>query len=79
MKVDVITVEQATFKKWQWWSNWIDVAVYQYAGEGILIQMRVSRTNAKHFKSRPFTKWCFQKCELQNISDLTQMKKEGIK
>lgn len=73
MKVDVITVAEATFKsRWRWWSNWIDVALFDNGSKPWLVQMRVSRTNRKQFRAHPITGWGFATvCE---IGDLTQMK-----
>lgn len=51
MKVDVLTVEQVSIGKYRWWSNWIDVAVFDYGSCGYLLQMKVSRRNAKRFKA----------------------------
>ena len=50
MKVDVLTVESIEIKKYRWWSNWVDVCVFDYGGSGYLLQMKVSRFNAKKFK-----------------------------
>lgn len=52
MKVEVLTVDQVKIRPWRWWSNWIDVCVFGYAGVGYVLQMRVSRTNAKQFAHR---------------------------
>ena len=54
MKVAVLTVEDVKINRWRWWSNWIDVAVFNFTGTGHLLQMRVSRTNAKQFRCRRF-------------------------
>ena len=55
MKVDVIQIEQAKFKsRWHWWSNWIDVAVFDYDNDGHLLQMKISRSNAKKFTCKRF-------------------------
>lgn len=52
MKVDVIQVEQAIFKsRCRWWSNWIDIAVFDYVDTSYLIQMKVNRCNGKRFKT----------------------------
>lgn len=74
MKVDVLQVAQAEFKKFSWWSNWVDVAVYNWAGDqGYLLQMKVSRTNAKRFKSRSVTGFLASNVSVGTIGDLTQM------
>jgi hypothetical protein len=78
MKVDVITVEQATFKKWQWWSNWIDVCIFDHDLESFLLQMKVSRTNRKKFAGRPMRPNMFSAyCGTNQVGDLTQMGKGG--
>jgi len=76
MKVDVITVAEATFKsRWRWWSNWIDVAMFDYKYETFLIQMRVSRTNAKAFRSVCVTgDFFYRQVTTTTVGDLTQMK-----
>ena len=50
MKVDVLTINECRLKWWQWWSNWIDIAVFDYSFQPYLLQMRVSRSNAKKFR-----------------------------
>lgn len=51
MKVDVLTVNEISIPEWRWWSNWIDVAVFNFGGGGYLLQMKVSRRNSKRFKA----------------------------
>lgn len=79
MKVDVITVEQVQIKKWRWWSNWIDVAVFDYECRPFLVQMCVSRNNKKKFRSVSITGPTYKQAVSTVIGDLTQMKKEGTK
>ena len=55
MKVDVLTIEDIAIPKWRWWSNWIDVAVFNFGGYGYLLQMKISRTNVKKFTTRSFS------------------------
>lgn len=55
MKVDVIQVAEATFPRFAWRSNWIDIAVFNHDCLPYLLQMRVSRRNAKQFRSRCMT------------------------
>lgn len=31
MKVAVLTVDDVKIRRWHWWSNWIDVAVFDLA------------------------------------------------
>ncbi|MEE9351536.1 MAG: hypothetical protein V3U78_04695 [Thiotrichaceae bacterium] len=48
MKVDVLQVGDAKFAgRFSWWSKWVDVAVFDFDYEGYLLQMRISRLNAK--------------------------------
>ena len=73
MKVDVIQVEQVRFRsRWCWWSNWVDVAVYDYA-RCYLLQMSISRTNKKKFRSVDIPKWDVKSSQ---IGDLTPMSKQ---
>ncbi len=62
MKVEVLQVDEATFKKWSWWSCWIDIAVFSFGGYGYLLQMKISRINAKRFKCR----------SMKSITDVAQ-------
>ena len=54
MKIDVLTVNDVEIKKWRWWSNWVDVAVFNWGSFGYLLQMKVSRWNSKKFKCVSF-------------------------
>jgi hypothetical protein len=54
MKVDVLTINEIGIPKWRWWSNWVDVAVFNFGGDGYLLQMKVSRRNSKQFKAVAF-------------------------
>ncbi|MDD3814410.1 MAG: hypothetical protein PHZ02_07165 [Desulfocapsaceae bacterium] len=73
MKVDVLTVDDVVFKKWRWWSNWIDIAVFDYTSEPFLIQMRISRTNSKKFKAVNITGMFYRQTTTTIVGDLTQM------
>jgi len=57
VKIDVLTVNDVEIKKWRWWSNWVDVAVFDhhhnYSTGAYLLQMKVSRWNGKRFKCVP--------------------------
>lgn len=53
--VKVLTVADVEIKKWRWWSDWIDIAVFDYGGCGHLLQMSISRTNCKRFKCKEFS------------------------
>lgn len=71
MKVDVLQVEQAKFHSFlHFWSNWADVAVYEYAG-GYLLQMSVSRFNKKKFRS---VKIGVHSVTAAQVGDLTSIK-----
>jgi len=50
MKVEVLTVDEVKISKFRWWSNWVDIAVFDYGYCGHLLQMKISRRNAKRFK-----------------------------
>lgn len=74
MKVDVLTIDDVTFKWWQWWSNWVDVAVFDYFSTPFLLQMRVSRTNEKMFNAKRITgKYIYRQSTCLEIGDLVQM------
>lgn len=53
MKIDVLTVNDVDFGQFRLWSNWVDVAVFDYFGSGYLLQMKVSRWNRKRFHCVP--------------------------
>jgi hypothetical protein len=73
MKVDVVTVDEAKFKyRWSWFSNWIDVAIFNFGGYPLLIQMQVDRMNKKIFRTVKISAW---ECQLSAIESLTQMGK----
>jgi hypothetical protein len=72
MKVDVITVENSKFRRLCWWSNWVDVCLYDWAHTPYLLQMKVSRSNKKKFRSVRITgRNSYSSCGL--IGSLTQM------
>lgn len=78
MKVDVIQAHETTFKRFHWWSDWYDIAVFDCDYEGYLLQMKVSRSNSKKFRSRKLSGFKSYKHVMQNqIGDLTQMLKDG--
>ena len=76
MKVDVIEVGQAVFGRFSWWSNWIDVAVFNNSTQPYLIQMQVSRKNKKKFRSVKISgkEWQLRQVRVEQVGDLTQMK-----
>jgi hypothetical protein len=77
MKVNVLQVEDAKFKKFCWWSNWIDVAVYDYSSTPYLLQMKVNRFNKKSFKStRMAGSIVYRQTTCREIGDLTSMSRK---
>ena len=54
MKVEVLQAKDITFRKLRYWSDWVDIAVFNFAGYGHLLQMKVSRRNSKKFRSVPY-------------------------
>ncbi len=72
MKVNVITVEDVKIGRWSWFSKWIDVAVFDYGFRPFLLQMRISRTNAKSFRVVSMTGNLM--AYAKEIGDLIQMK-----
>lgn len=76
MKVNVLQVEQAKFKNsWCWWSQWIDVAVFDYGCRGYLLQMKISRLNRKEFIAVAMS-GIIAEALAGRIGDLTQMSRE---
>lgn len=76
MKVDVIQAKDITFKRFCWWSDWIDVAVYDFYSQPWLIQMKVNRFNAKKFKSVCLVGFKYRQTTSAVVGDLKQMSKE---
>ncbi len=56
-QVPVLQLDEVKIARFHWWSKWQDVCLYNHALVPYLVQMRVSRTNAKQFKVRPITPW----------------------
>lgn len=76
MKVDVITVSDVAFRPWRWWSNWVDIAVFDFDYCPWLIQMRVGRNNVKRFRSVRLTGFWYRQATIREVGSLVQMKKE---
>lgn len=49
--ISILTNDDVKIDRWRWWSKWIDVAACNYDGAGFLLQMKISRTNSKRFKT----------------------------
>ncbi len=75
MKVNVLQSSDISFKKWRWWSDWVDVCVFTGAySDGYILQMKVSRSNSKRFKCVKFKGLLGIHCPSINDSgDLMQM------
>ena len=75
MKVNVLQVEQAKFHGFlHFWSNWVDVAVYDYASRPYLLQMSVNRFNRKRFRSTRMTgQFMYRQSTCREIGDLMPM------
>jgi len=50
MKVEVLTKDDVPIRKYRWWSDWIDISIFDSGYTGYLLQMQISRTNKKKFK-----------------------------
>lgn len=74
MNVNVLQIEEAKFKRYWWWSNWVDIAVFDFESTPFLLQMKVSRTNKKRFNATRMTgAFIYRQSTCQEIGDLTQM------
>jgi hypothetical protein len=73
MKVDVLTVKDVKFKKFSWWSDWVDVAIYDYSSRPYLLQMSINRFNRKRFNSICLTGLMYRQSSSSIIGSLTQM------
>ena len=51
MKINVLQVEDAVFPSFNYWSNWVDICVYDYEFTPFLLQMSINRFNKKKFRS----------------------------
>lgn len=78
MKVNTTNIEGATFKRFRYWSDWIDISIFTYAGNAYLIQMSVSRSNKKRFRSVSVTgRFTHIIVNHQGVGDLTSMSAAG--
>ncbi len=71
-KVNVTTVADVTIKRFRWWSDWIDICVFNYGNCGYLLQMKVSRTNRKTFRTASL-KGINGNALISEVGNLTQM------
>lgn len=76
MKVNVLIVDDVKIKRWRWWSNWIDVAVYNWNICPFLIPMSISRNKRKAVSCRAHER-ILHNCCVDDVGDLTQMKSGG--
>lgn len=76
MKVNIFQITDASFVKFSWWSNWIDVSVFDFSFEPYLVQMSVSRRNKKKFRCINITGNRCHQTRVSEIGDLTQMECE---
>ena len=53
-EIKVLTVDDVKIDRFRWWSNWVDVGVFTHGGDGYLLQMKISRFNAKKFITRSY-------------------------
>jgi hypothetical protein len=76
MKVNVLQMTEVKFKRWRWWSDWIDIAVFNYNVVPWLVQMKISRTNRKAFRVTSMIGLnTIRSATCSDIGDLTQMEK----
>ncbi len=74
MKVDVLVFDDVEISRYRWWSKWIDIAVFNFAGCGYLLQMKVSRNNSKRFKTVSYSSIIRSAyANTSEVGDLTQM------
>lgn len=50
-KLDIVQAKEIEFRPYFWWSDWIDVLVFDQENSPFLLQMKVSRFNKKKFKT----------------------------
>lgn len=73
MKVNVLQPDQATFRRWHLWSNWIDIAIFDFASGSWLVQMSMTRSNRKRFRCVSTTGVSFADTRTGIIGDLMPM------
>lgn len=77
MNVDVIQVKDAEFKRFSWWSDWVDVAVFDCNSTPFLLQMSVNRFNKKRFNAIRMTgSIAYRQSTCYEIGDLVQMERK---
>lgn len=42
--------KETKFRKWRYWSDWVDVLGFTYDHDGYILQGRTNRFNGKQFK-----------------------------
>ena len=68
MKVNFVQVDKAVFRYWWcWWSDWVDICVFDYACTGYLVQMSVNRFNKKKFRAVGFTGYKYVDCSCEHV------------
>ena len=73
MKVNVLQVEDAKFSsRFSFWSNWVDICVFEGRTKVYLLQMKVNRFNRKKFATRHLVGNGLS-IFLREVGDLTQM------
>lgn len=75
MKVDVVQVEDVKFGRFCYWSNWIDIVLFEFGGKTFLMQMKISRRNKKAFRSVAVTGEGIYRISVGSVGDLTEMKR----
>lgn len=75
MKVDILQVKDAKFNNGlSWWSEWVDICIYDFKCTPFLLQMSVSRTNKKKFRSTRISgTFAYRQVKSSTIGDLIQM------
>jgi hypothetical protein len=75
VKVDVLQVQDAKFNSgFSWWSDWVDVCIYDFESTPFLLQMSVSRTNKKKFRNARISgTFAYRQVRSSAIGDLVQM------
>ncbi len=56
MELKDITEANLKFRSYRYWSDWVDMGLFNYGGDGYLLQMSVSRFNGKKFRGVPLKK-----------------------
>ena len=48
--MDLIELPKVRYRRWRWWSDWVDCFAADYDGRGYIVQMKRNRFGRLRFK-----------------------------